>query len=196
MTLHTLSMLMKVHSYCSYNGELSAKAIQLRKNQAALEQLIIGAGGREKVEAEARSTWEHEVSAAASDASDATDEPHERRVRHKEFEPNVERAVSGTGLVRRRSRARRESSNGREGVRSPSVPRAKYVPTAGLEVLTWHHDERISKLAIESAELQDALVSTGVKKVVFPDNVGYYNFFDYLLVPTLVYQLEYPRTKT
>ena len=81
-------------------------------------------------------------------------------------------------------------------MRSPSVPRAKYVPTAGLEVLTWHHDDRISQLAIESAVLQDALVSTGVNKVVFPANVGYASFFDYLLVPTLVYQLEYPRTKT
>ena len=57
MTLHTLSMLMKIHSYCSYNGELSAKAIQLRKNQAALEILITASGGREKAEAEARSVW-------------------------------------------------------------------------------------------------------------------------------------------
>lgn len=33
-------------------------------------------------------------------------------------------------------------------------------------------------------------------RVCWPENVTYANFWDYLLVPTLVYELEYPRTKS
>jgi sterol O-acyltransferase len=72
----------------------------------------------------------------------------------------------------------------------------KDVPSEGLEVLTWHSEEQISKLAIAMADLNDALVSTGVAQIRYPDNITYANFIDYLLVPTLVYHLEYPRTKT
>lgn len=33
------------------------------------------------------------------------------------------------------------------------------------------------------------------KKVVFPSNVSFSNFLDFLLIPTLVYELSYPRTE-
>lgn len=44
------------------------------------------------------------------------------------------------------------------------------------------------------AELDEALVSSGPAKVRYPANLTFYNFLDFLAVPTLVYELEYPRT--
>ncbi|KAK9240191.1 MBOAT, membrane-bound O-acyltransferase family-domain-containing protein [Lipomyces kononenkoae] len=34
-----------------------------------------------------------------------------------------------------------------------------------------------------------------MSKVRYPNNVTFFNFFDYMMLPTLVYELEYPRTK-
>lgn len=62
-----------------------------------------------------------------------------------------------------------------------------------IDALTWSPDEHISSIANEMTYLRDALTSTGVNKVVWPANVTYLNYLDYLLVPTLVYELEYPR---
>jgi sterol O-acyltransferase len=32
------------------------------------------------------------------------------------------------------------------------------------------------------------------ENVTFPNNITFYNFTDYILIPTLVYEMEYPRT--
>lgn len=173
LTLHSLSMLMKIHSYCAYNGELSEKARQAKLNEAKLDRLVADCGGRAKVEREARASWEKELS---MNGNGETIEPRE---------------LDGAGLTRRLS-SRRRSSAGAGGER-PSLA-AHDAPQTGLDILTWHSDERISALAMETAVLQEALLSTGDAKVSFPNNVTYWNFCDYLLVPTLVYELEYPRT--
>jgi sterol O-acyltransferase len=212
MTLHTLSMLMKVHSYCSHNGELSDKSHQLRADSIKLDSLIEKAGGRAEVEKVARAAWEAQVAASSAmeemPSGDSIGTEKEGLTLEafgddKLGIPNAEpsrdegRHPSVSGLVRRRSRARKApdapNEEGKEATQE-STPRAKDVPTAGFEVLTWHPDAEISALAIVLADLKDDLVSTGVGKVVYPSNVGYWNFLDYLLVPTLVYQLEYART--
>lgn len=43
----------------------------------------------------------------------------------------------------------------------------------------------------EMVQLEKELIKETVK---FPENITFVNFTDYLLVPTLVYELEYPRT--
>ena len=49
----------------------------------------------------------------------------------------------------------------------------------------------------EASAKIDALKSELKKgNTQFPNNVSLYNFWDYLLIPTLVYELEYPRTDT
>ncbi|KAK4689379.1 sterol O-acyltransferase, partial [Tremellales sp. Uapishka_1] len=72
---------------------------------------------------------------------------------------------------------------------TPHVPR---VPNP----LAWSSEEEVAVLARNIDAMEDELRSNGPKGLVWPQNVSYFHFFDYLLIPTLVYQLEYPRTKT
>ncbi|KAI7851655.1 MBOAT, membrane-bound O-acyltransferase family-domain-containing protein [Circinella umbellata] len=52
--------------------------------------------------------------------------------------------------------------------------------------------QKLDELEHEMSFLEDELVHGNTR---FPDNVTIWNYLDYLLVPTLVYSLEYPRTE-
>ena len=67
-------------------------------------------------------------------------------------------------------------------------------PEPDYAVLVHHPDEKISNLAHELVELDAELTSTGVRQIRWPENISYSNYADYQLVPSLVYELEYPRT--
>ncbi|KAK0548122.1 Sterol O-acyltransferase 2 (Sterol-ester synthase 2) [Tilletia horrida] len=60
-----------------------------------------------------------------------------------------------------------------------------------------HQIELIREDLMSASSLDDPISSYGEVKprMSWPANVTYANFWDYLLVPTLVYELEYPRTK-
>lgn len=60
--------------------------------------------------------------------------------------------------------------------------------------LVFHPDDKISTLAKDYSDLQAELVSTGPERVAWPSNITWKNFAVYQLIPTLVYELEYPRT--
>lgn len=62
--------------------------------------------------------------------------------------------------------------------------------------LAWSTNEKIAILARNIDAMQEELKSNGAKGLVWPQNVTYSHFLDYLFIPTLVYQLEYPRTST
>ncbi|KIS66357.1 uncharacterized protein UMAG_05355 [Mycosarcoma maydis] len=74
--------------------------------------------------------------------------------------------------------------------------------------LSSHPDTLISDLAREVEVLREDLLSARSPSepsstelipqdpVMWPGNISYANFWDYLLVPTLVYELSYPRLKT
>ncbi len=57
-----------------------------------------------------------------------------------------------------------------------------------------HPDGRISALAKEYTEMELELVGSGPEYVRWPENISLKNFAVYQLIPTLVYELEYPRT--
>ncbi|TIC70439.1 MBOAT-domain-containing protein [Wallemia mellicola] len=61
--------------------------------------------------------------------------------------------------------------------------------------LTHAPNPDIAKVASEINELKSHITSQGPSKISYPNNVTFGNFLDYLLVPTLVYELEYPRTE-
>lgn len=205
MTLHALSMLMKIHSYCSLNGELSERRRQLGKDERELDEVVEEMGGRRKVEREAREEWERQCGEAArvkerdagqcegSKAEPLAQPPTDASTSALSSED--ETAAAAAALRHRQPTARRRSS-------SPSASRAGQSsaihlpeePQEGVETLTWHPSDRVSRLAIAICEAKDLLSSNGKRPVTFPDNVTFANFIDYLLVPTLVYELEYPRT--
>ena len=60
--------------------------------------------------------------------------------------------------------------------------------------LVMHPDPQISDMARDYSELQNELVSPGPTYVKWPENITWKNFVVYQLIPTLVYELEYPRT--
>lgn len=62
--------------------------------------------------------------------------------------------------------------------------------------LAWSSDEKVALLARNIDAMEDELRSNGAKGVVWPQNITYRNFADFMIIPTLVYQLEYPRTNT
>lgn len=64
----------------------------------------------------------------------------------------------------------------------------------GVHPLADHPDEAVSALARDLSELESELVSFGPEYVRWPANIGWKNFSVYMLIPTLVYELEYPRT--
>jgi sterol O-acyltransferase len=72
---------------------------------------------------------------------------------------------------------------------TPHAPRAP-------NPLAWSSNERVAVIARNIDAMEDELRSNGAKGLVWPQNVTYRHFTDYLFIPTLVYQLEYPRTAT
>jgi sterol O-acyltransferase len=54
----------------------------------------------------------------------------------------------------------------------------------------------VALLARNIDAMEDELRSNGAKGLVWPQNVTYAHFADFMIIPTLVYQLEYPRTAT
>jgi sterol O-acyltransferase len=67
-------------------------------------------------------------------------------------------------------------------------------PPVDPHPLVDHPDQEISGLAKDYSELQSELTSSGPHYVTWPNNISLRNFAVYQLIPTLVYELEYPRT--
>lgn len=192
-------MLMKVHSYLSTNGELSEKARTLKEREVELKRLIGLSGGQRTVEDEAESAWEKAVAAGETTTLGEVNEEKAPSAA-PEFEPNIGSTTPPLAPplispIRRRLRSV-----------SPALPRARHFTSNKkdddtsedgllgiIDALTWSSNEGISKLSIEMTDLRDALVSKGVARVQFPNNVTFINYLDYLLVPSLVYELEFPR---
>ncbi|WVR08896.1 hypothetical protein IAU60_005955 [Kwoniella sp. DSM 27419] len=68
--------------------------------------------------------------------------------------------------------------------------------TSPPDALAWSPNEQIALLARNIDAMQEELKSNGAKGLIWPQNVTYKHFVDFMFFPTLVYQLEYPRTET
>ncbi|KAI7875901.1 hypothetical protein K492DRAFT_135997 [Lichtheimia hyalospora FSU 10163] len=70
----------------------------------------------------------------------------------------------------------------------------EYIPKWIAEHKDHHHADTKELDAMESevSFLQDELVQGNAR---YPENITFANYFDYLLVPSLVYSMEYPRTE-
>jgi len=169
-------MLMKVHSYCATNGALAEKSIQLRQCISKLDLLLEEQDGGRKAAIK-----------AARDALDSSAEGLPSSPVSSSSGMSLGDDLSeSTKLSRRRSSATEKVtiSAGKEFVATNNV----------LDILYFHPQARISDLASQSLDLMDDLVSRGKANVVWPANLSLLNYLDYLSIPTLVYELEYPRT--
>jgi len=61
--------------------------------------------------------------------------------------------------------------------------------------LSFHPDPSLSALAKEYSDLEMEMFSSGPAQIIWPNNITWKNFAVYQLIPTLIYELEYPRTQ-
>lgn len=208
---------MKMHSYMSVNGHLQEVTFQSQTLADEIRQATLSVGGWEKAVLEARSRTESDTASVRSTtSSDDTQETTpsgtpsisaegttssytdaatavalRRRLAAVSTDPAAELVVAGSSSIRDA-----EDSNG--GVIHAASSRAPHA-------LVDHPDPRISDLAKEYTELQSELTSPGLasgsiaspnksSRVTWPANITVKDFAMYQLIPSLVYELEYPRT--
>ncbi|KAF8977257.1 hypothetical protein BGZ46_007524 [Entomortierella lignicola] len=136
-TLHAITMLMKIHSYIAFNGELSEKLIQLKTYEATYAE----------IKKDRANTDRGNSTSSDSDKQDTSNLNH--------------RSTSQAAAVL---------------LQDPPSNAPVDANLLALEI-----DELKNDLRCENGEL-------------WPANVTVANFLDYLIVPTLIYELKYPRT--
>ncbi|KAK0188665.1 MBOAT, membrane-bound O-acyltransferase family-domain-containing protein [Armillaria mellea] len=190
LTLHSLVMIMKMHSYMSVNGYLQYITEQSQVILDQLRQATDRVGGWEKALADAtarRAEADISTSVTCSDTDTSISSPVGT--------PPVPIGMQGSyvdanaaAVIRRRLVAVTV-----ENVKQENT--AEVIPSAfDPHPLIDHPNEYISDLAKEYSELQGELRSPGPEYIVWPNNITFKNFAVYQLIPTLVYELEYPRT--
>lgn len=177
---------MKMHSFVYVNGYLQWVDREANKALTVLREETGRVGGYESAIAVARIRQkEADCSSVRSDSGSSTPDALNG---HSHLEVNV----SAAAVFRQRLAAAAAASKS-ETVATEHM--AEITEEAGQHPLVDHPDEKIAQLAQEFSELDSELVSTGPGKVRWPKNISWRNFADYQLIPTLVYELEYPRTE-
>ncbi|KAH7890843.1 MBOAT, membrane-bound O-acyltransferase family-domain-containing protein [Phlebopus sp. FC_14] len=234
LTLHSLVMIMKMHSYLSINGYLHDVSVRAQKLLGTLRALTEHpeVGGWERALEEAEVEMKR-VSAELSEKVNGNGvgdvETTNREVETQIATPQLEGAVMRSftdpktaDALRRRLIAvskRDEADASERNVAdtnvdgngqafsesatpfesSPPTPPQRASPAT---ILTYHPCPAIASTARECVDLDSELVSHagksasghGLKGVRYPENLTLRNFAVYMLIPTLVYELEYPRT--
>ncbi|KAJ7782059.1 MBOAT, membrane-bound O-acyltransferase family-domain-containing protein [Mycena maculata] len=184
-TLHTLVMIMKVHSYMTVNGHLRYVS---EMSQALLDDLrkaTVAAGG-----------WDQAVGDAQG---------HRAKLDALTTRSSEEPTPSGTPMAPEGSSTSYVDAPTAAALRqrlvavseAPAKPvdsDDRSVSSTNPHVLVDHPNEGIAAMAKDYSELEGELSSSGPYKVTYPNNITMKNFAIYQLIPTLVYELEYPRT--
>ncbi|KAI0272515.1 MBOAT, membrane-bound O-acyltransferase family-domain-containing protein [Gloeopeniophorella convolvens] len=187
LTLHTLTMIMKMHSYMATNGYLRYVSEQSAEVLAQLKNTASRVGGWEKAISDARAHREelNRETATADSASTGSSTPLIGTPDMPEGASKSYVDVPVAAALRNRLVRAAEAT---------PVPDDEKPKGAVPHPLVDHPDPEISALATEYSELESELVSSGPEYVRWPNNITFKNFAVYQLIPTLVYELEYPRT--
>lgn len=188
-------MIMKMHSYISVNGYLHDIFQRSERILAHLRSLTedpsIGGWDNALVDAKAHlesnssephsdAEWDSQISARGAEviimSSIPNPQPADELRRRLLTAPNGA-IVEGT------------TPDASDIDPLPSTP----TPTP-VSILVHHPSEAIASVAHEFIELDAELVSTGTERVRYPQNLTWRNFCTYMMIPSLVYELEYPRT--
>jgi sterol O-acyltransferase len=200
LTLHSFVMIMKMYSYVSVNGHLQWIYRRSIDVFAELNDATARVGGLEQALRDA--TSKRAQTQAASQPADTpvtnvtstpmeTCTPDPEGVLMKSY-TDVKTAAALRQRLAAVSSSSDEKTESERGAVDGGGRKNEKVEVAC--VLSYHPDELVAGLAKEFLDLDSELVSTGPEQVRWPDNVTYRNFAVYQLIPTLVYDLEYPRT--
>lgn len=157
-------MLMKIHSYIAYNGELSEKLILLRKAEEAYAQ-------HKKDDTmtpdDHVNDTDDQLHDAEADTSSQSSSPLPDSPSSNDPTNDVDQDLSSHRHHRLASEA--------------AAALLQEPATLSSNVLAAEIEELRSDLKCQNGEL-------------WPANVTIANFVDYLIVPSLIYELQYPRT--
>ncbi|KAI0075307.1 MBOAT-domain-containing protein [Panus rudis PR-1116 ss-1] len=222
LTLHTLVLMMKMHSYVSTNGYLSWVHQQVEAAKQQLYELTdeptIGGWSKALEDAEAnrrklvtRSESSESVSISGGEentpgsgtpsvpegtATSYVDVKTANQLRHRLNQATKENAINEKDKVAssQASFTTQSSVSAKPDTTGNNILEPSSVNKPTSHPLINHPDPRVSGLAQEISEMEQELVSAGPEYVRWPENLTWKNFAVYMLIPTLVYELEYPRT--
>lgn len=181
---------MKMHSYIYVNGYLQWADREAKKALKILQKETERVGGYETAIAAAKiHRKETDTASVRSDSGSSTPDASNGHSGGERSYLEVE--VSAAAVLRQRLAAAAASKN--DAIAKDYT--AETIEESGPHPLVDHPDEKIAELAEEYSELDAELVSMGPAKIRWPNNISWSNFADYQLIPTLVYELEYPRTE-
>lgn len=190
-------MIMKMYSYISVNGYLQSISRRSIGVLAELNGATARVGGLEQALRDAMSKRVQAQAAAETPVTDVTSTPMEMSTPDTEGVLMKSYTDAKTAAALRQRLAAVSSSLDENTKSERGAVNGNGRGIDGVEiahVLSYHPDEHVAGLAKEFLDLDSELVSTGPEQVRWPDNVTYRNFAVYQLIPTLVYELEYPRT--
>ncbi|EIW58269.1 MBOAT-domain-containing protein [Trametes versicolor FP-101664 SS1] len=195
-TLHSFVMMMKMHSYLSTNGQLAYTYHKAEKVLAQLKEAAEAEGGWDAALNKAEAAMlQQDAAVPQGTPAELEDTPAGSTTSYVDARTAV--------TLRQRLAARAAAGANAEG---PSVkttgtrvlpPGATAIPThppTPSEVLVHHPSQKIAELARTHAELERELRGPVEGRVRWPANITLRAFAWYQLTPTLVYELEYPRT--
>jgi sterol O-acyltransferase len=186
---------MKMHSYMAVNGYLQEVDVKAATVESKLRERAEEVGGWDQAMSDARTRREEldQLDTTPSETpalvkpgsyfSPPAAQALRNRLQNLEMPPSLKRNVSGGSIQSETSSL----------PPAPTLPVPPAITTP--HPLADHPDQKIAALARNLSELELELTSTGKNKIRWPANLTWWNYFDYQFLPTLVYELEYPRTE-
>ncbi|KAF7308456.1 O-acyltransferase [Mycena chlorophos] len=168
-TLHTLVMIMKVHSYMTVNGHLQYVRETADTLLKDMKKAAEGAGGWDKALRDAEA---HRAELESSDSANTSTLDHTPSETPALPQGTTASYVDATTAAALRQRL----------VAVSEAAAAK------------KDDNYVVKTTPKSHVLVDHPNEAARTPSPYPDNITFKNFAVYQLIPTLVYELEYPRT--
>ncbi|KAH9935072.1 MBOAT-domain-containing protein [Amylocystis lapponica] len=204
LTLHSIVMLMKVHSYVATNGQLQTAREQADEVFVQLRRAATAEGGWDAAIAAARAN-QPELNADGDSVMSGSGTPMVPEgtttayidpsaaveLRQRLAAVPISRSSSSAPVPEGLERSTQMKTTGTRIAPSPPPP----APPSPSQVLAHHPVPALAELARTHAELETELTSMGPARVRYPENISLRNFAVYQLIPTLVYELEYPRTE-
>lgn len=191
---------MKMHSYMAVNGYLHGVNDEAIKMEGLLRKKVEEVGGWDTAVADAKA---HREELEQTDGSTPSETPAILREGSKSHLSG--NGPAATALRHRLQQLAKENGNlaAHSNVRTAStidetVPKPierKAIPEPlPPHMLVYHPNKVVSALADQLSEMESELTGNCLHKVRYPANLTWWNYLDFHMLPTLVYELEYPRT--
>ena len=194
---------MKMHSYMAVNGYLHDVNKQANKAKHLLHKKTEEVGGWDKAVVDAKM---HREELEQTDGSTPSETPAVLRDGPKSYFSS--NGPAAAALRHRLQQVAKENGNllvpsnvpiasTVDGtVPKPIETKAAWTMPGPLppHVLVDHPNKEISALAEQLSEMESELTGTCLHKMRYPANLTWWNYLDFHMLPTLVYELEYPRT--